>query len=560
MKTDIQTIYNSAYESTIELIGAGDIQLVGEQKSEEYAKTMAELVIERLIKKEKGGYTILDENLESLVDFGPLDNIPELDKSLRGFTTTVIPSFENEFGDVPSMHAPVVSDFLPISEMDIEEGGKRARVTLIESGWSNNGNYYSPSVLKQLVPLIESQRKIYVDHKIQQQNGGVTVNRGMMAWGATIESVIFVKDGGRSRIDAVLNFEGAPAGEIMRNASKHFPEEVGLSIATIARVTTGKREGKTGRIVEAWVKYFSTDFVNNPSAGGVVQTIFASEFESDLSIINYIVEAFHSLGDVFDDIKERDNFFTLMNLFTGLLIETSRTSDVSDAEKKKHINQLVVEFADKLKTIDMNRAFPSFEEEVEESETEEEIMKISEATLTVLENQNPSVVKAIEERAISNYESAQNIGETKDDLETAKETLSGVETKLEETDKELKEIKETLDTVEKDKADAEAKLAGFEEAQVKEAKEETINKLLGESKFPGGADKFPEFYMKGLLELKTEEEIKTAIDEASNLALLGTGKITGNNSEEVSETPSGNEIDVTEDDSAAVNILTAENN
>ena len=401
-------------------------------------------------------------------------------------------------------------------------------------------NYYSPSVLEQIVPLVKEQPKIFVNHTEVGRFG-----RSLDDWGATVESVNFVRDGKNSRVEAVLTFEGALQGEKMMNAVIHQPQEIGLSINTIAEISQGTRDGKTGRIVEKWVKYHSTDFVHGASAGGKVQAVFASQGDEDLSMLAELIENLNSLADSYEKDKEWQNFFLLTELLTWLIIETSRTSDVDESEKKKHISQLVSEFEEKLKTIDLNRAFPPFGEIGEAKNEEATDMEVAKITLAVLEQDNPSLVEAIAKKAVEELEDGKAVTQTKEDLKVAKESLTEVAGELEVTTKKLKETKDKLEVSEKAKADSEVKLAKFEETEAREAKTEMITKAINDSKYPGGAEKYPEYYMNQLFKMESEEEIKEAIENLSNTALSSSGQVKDNG-----ETTPGSDAD--EDSSKSV--------
>ncbi len=509
--------FSSLYDSLIE-----------SDKGEEFSFIIAKSIVENNLHEEEDGKTVsfTDENFEEIITVAP--------KQIKDFSKisgNLINTLEAQLPSSGGYNCPIIDESYQISESDFDSETKRAKVTLIQAGWSKNMNFYSPTILEQLVPFIKAQPKIFINHEEIGRFG-----LGLDRWGATVETVNFVRDGKKSRIEAILNFEGALQGEKMMNAVIHQPKEVGLSINTIAQVSQGTREGKTGRIIEKWVRYHSTDFVHGPSAGGKVQAVFASEMDEELSLMATLIESLQGLSDRFEVSKERDNFFTLMFLLERLIVETSRTSDVSDKDKKEHINQLVNEFADKLGTIDLNRAFPPFNE-IGEAKNEEatDMEGVAKITLAVLEQENPSLVQAITDRAVEALESGRAVIEMKEDLTVTKESLTKVEGELEQTSNKLKETEGKLEVSEKAKADAEVKLAKFEETTAREEKTEMITAAINDSKYPGGAEKYPEFYKEQLFEMETEDDIKEAIEALANLALSDSGKVTANG-ETTSET------------------------
>lgn len=565
MKNDIDKIHASVADSVLELVDIGKIQLSPSASAEDYAKHFADMVTGRMIETDDG-WDFRDENLETVASLGSSTRV----QVLRDTATEVVSAYESFVPTEGIVHFPIESEWDFLSEnllWDVIEGnegeGKRAKVVLIRAGWSKNMNYYSPSILEQLVPLIKKQPKIFVDH---------TNNPGMEQWAATIETVTFVRDGINSRIEAIISFDGAPKGEIFREAVIHQPGEVGLSINTMAEVSQGEREGKQGRIVEKWVLYKSTDFVHGPSAGGGIKAVFASinkesiqNEELEDSILLLIAESLHSLGDEFERTKERNSFFLLLDLLTWLIVETSRTADATPAEKKKHVSQLVGEFSDKLGTIDLNRAFPPFGEINSESGQRQESVVIKEAemeisalTAAALESANPALVKEIMEKAIASSEDVQRLAKLEKDFKESERVLKEVTDKLEASVVSLKEATDSLETLKLEKEKIDSKLSVYEDEKQKKEKEALVDKAISDSKYPGGTETFPEYFRNQLLEEEDEEKIKTTIEELANGMLSDTAKVedNGNTSESSAKSSEDKSKDsVISNDKSAANSL-----
>lgn len=173
-----------------------------------------------------------------------------------------------------------------------EEGvkGKQLEVTLIEAGWSKNGNYYSKQVAESVADHILESKKLYMDHDLTMSGQPRSLKEVVAI---AVESY---KEDGKAK--AIVEMTENPNTVWLYELAKQFPHEVGLSIDARARVKEGEIEGQTGRIIEDIVKLNSVDFVTTPSAGGEVTRIAASEeFEKVLNDLKTTAERLNSVNE-----------------------------------------------------------------------------------------------------------------------------------------------------------------------------------------------------------------------------------------------------------------------
>lgn len=226
-----------------------------------------------------------------------------------------------------------------------EDGkGKQLEVTLIESGWSKNGNYYSKEVAESVADHILESKKLYMDHDLTMSGQPRSLKEVVAI------AVEAYKEDGRAK--AIVEMTENPNTIWLYELAKQFPQEVGLSIDARARVKEGEMEGKTGRIIEDIVKLNSVDFVTTPSAGGEVTRIAASvEFEKVLNDLKSTAERLNSVNED-NKNKEINNMaeekvvktetLTLESLQSnhGDIVEALKSKWAKDSEEAKKVGEL----------------------------------------------------------------------------------------------------------------------------------------------------------------------------------------------------------------------------
>ena len=158
-------------------------------------------------------------------------------------------------------------------------------VTFITSGWSKNGNYWSPEIVKNLSErLLEEAHTQYVDHILTR----TTRSRSLYDKASTsLESWFEEKDGktvGKARVQVV---PASHKNGWLYDMAKEMPQEVRASVDTWVKVKKGKAEGREGTIIEHVAIFFSFDYVDRDSAGGGVDKALESEFFKRESVIDF---------------------------------------------------------------------------------------------------------------------------------------------------------------------------------------------------------------------------------------------------------------------------------
>ena len=225
------------------------------------------------------------------------------------------------------------------------------------SGISKNKNFYPGDVAEDLVPMLESRPRMYLDHKPLQPMGRATedlVSLIEKAWAEDGSS--FVK----------ANFEtGNPKTEWIWGLIEKFPKEVGVSIHAAVQGRKAKIDGQEVFAVEKIGQLFSLDVVGEPSAGGEFQG-FATEkanfhqVEGDANDLpsftmtsNVIdAEALENLKDELEKHKNRSAFWSIGYMVTELIWQVSINQNTDETTKKKEIDELVKEFGEELGKLD----------------------------------------------------------------------------------------------------------------------------------------------------------------------------------------------------------------
>lgn len=149
---------------------------------------------------------------------------------------------------------------------------RKAKVRLIQSGESKNGNIYSGPCLREAAPLFEGL-PIYPNHidgerKVEEKVG----------WYSDVK---YIGDDNSGELQAVANiFESEPKMWDLVKEQYNNPNAkiCGFSINAFGKGKTLQEDkgGKKRRVVESIVYADSTDIVDNPSAGGKVLELLES--------------------------------------------------------------------------------------------------------------------------------------------------------------------------------------------------------------------------------------------------------------------------------------------
>jgi len=141
-------------------------------------------------------------------------------------------------------------------------GGYENEITVLQEGWSLNGNYYPKSALGQLAEFCQQMVVGYFNH-------GDTFNRDPRDFCLCTESGRVDGNKVKAKIHVFEEPDGAMLKERIEYAKKHKANHLfGVSVDLFARAKEGEREGREGTIVEEVVKLNSVDIVMIPSAGG----------------------------------------------------------------------------------------------------------------------------------------------------------------------------------------------------------------------------------------------------------------------------------------------------
>jgi cation transport regulator len=391
-----------------------------------------------------------------------------------------------------------------LSEAEFNDTTKTAVVTAIVEGWSLNytdgkQRFYSPSAVSDVAELLNSSRKLYIDHS-------KTANRSMKEWTATCnkswEEVVNEKKVAKAEIDFTEN----PNTIWLFSEAKKHPSEIGLSIDGRGELRLGKVAGKDAAIVESVKQLNSLDFVTVPAAGGKVERVFASIDENKALYILH--EAYKTFDQILTNIQKNENPFieyeqaiSAIRGFVSELIWQAEVTNQTDLDKI--ISDSVNSFGEKLKK-SIGEIKKNQEPSKQESKNKEHKMDLSE-----LKKDHPELVKQLTE-------------EVKADIEANKKADNTAE-KLTETENKLKEAETQLAEKETKLAEAENKIAQYDAVEKAREKAEAIN---GKLKDAGVQDKVTETYVANLNKLDIEVA-EALIKEFADALKKNEGKIKG---------------------------------
>lgn len=182
-----------------------------------------------------------------------------------------------------SVRTLYLSELTPLAESVIDAEHKTVDVTLIQSGWSANGKYYSKEVLGRDKGIFEGV-KSYADHpgKNEETNRPERSVRDITGYYTNVRQA---DDGS---LKATRHFVGAVGTDVIYplvvETITNRPDLMGLSINALGKTKLGEVDGRKGIVVEALVKGNSVDDVTTPAAGGKYDRLLMAgdEFTTDL--------------------------------------------------------------------------------------------------------------------------------------------------------------------------------------------------------------------------------------------------------------------------------------
>lgn len=233
-----------------------------------------------------------------------------------------------------------------------KDGAKRVVLKVLQgrhtghSGISKNGNFYSAEAAQSLVPLLETRRKMYLNHRQLSKFG-----RDMLEWTATVEEA-WAKDGAAF---VKVKMTSNPNTEWLFEEMKANPEEVGVSIFAMVRGKKGIVDKQEVFIVEGFTFLVSADFVGDPSAGGGVEKVIENQFsdlpESGMGEIVAVIEG--TLAEKLEKSARRSKFYNIGYMVTDLMRSVAGEKNLPDEDKKKKIKEIADEFLSELEKINI---------------------------------------------------------------------------------------------------------------------------------------------------------------------------------------------------------------
>jgi len=246
--------------------------------------------------------------------------------------------------------AQISSGWLPLALIqESEKTGKVWRIKVIDSGWSQNGFYYSPKILKEAIPLFEGAKicAYEFDNRFFNHLPGFVANlvkqgfaKNVTGW---IDNVRYEKTDGKDGLTADYHITDSKMRETYKNAWEDGKKRdlLGFSIDAQAKVSTGIAEGRKGNIVEKIHEVTTVDQVTLPAAGGKFLRMVASMGGKKMDkLIKWVRENPEILG-----LKEGENIEDksdeeVLNMFVKTLEAKKKKKpeeekETEEAKKKK---------------------------------------------------------------------------------------------------------------------------------------------------------------------------------------------------------------------------------
>jgi hypothetical protein len=240
------------------------------------------------------------------------------------------------------------SGWLPLTLIkESNKEGKVWRVMIIRAGWSKNGVFYSPAVLKASRKLFESAKvnafqfkDHYFDHLPEE--AGDMVRQGfaknLAGW---LESVQYEKVGAEEGLTGDFHVTDNFIRETFRNSWEDGKRDLlGFSIDAKGSLVPGTAEGKTGKIAQEIKHVNSVDIVTLPAAGGRLLRMVASMGGNPMDI-KKLIEMVRDNPEILGleegvDVKDKSDEEVLNLLFEALNAKKKKKGEEEETEEAKN--------------------------------------------------------------------------------------------------------------------------------------------------------------------------------------------------------------------------------
>jgi len=216
----------------------------------------------------------------------------------------------------------------------ISADGREVEVTVLESGLSRNGWYYSPQLLEAATPIFEGARA-FADHP----GPGDRAERSVRDIVGYYHSPRFDPAAADrpARIKAVLKVLDSAdwLWTMIAEAIAGGRPFIGLSVDFVGAVKPGVRAGAPVREVQAIRQLLSVDVVTRPAAGGRFERILNSEEEQIMNPEPQVQEAVSEAQRLLDEARRERRIAECERSLNGMLAATKLPSAFQDKLRKR---------------------------------------------------------------------------------------------------------------------------------------------------------------------------------------------------------------------------------
>ena len=333
------------------------------------------------------------------------------------------------------------------ASFDKEKGN--LKLTVVSKGWSKNDNYWTQEALNDLPQVFADRRKVYVDH---QMDSGKP--RSIRDWAAQVVEMSTENEMVKSNV----HLFDKPFDWLKERVEK-FPEEVGVSVDVRAKVRQGEIDGRKGQIVERVTAARSFDFVAEASAGGKVDQMLESIWETQMKElpVQDILEL--TEGELVKLMKAKDEsgkVYDLWYTLKSLLRNITGAIGQDETAKKKRISDALDEF--KSMMLKFSPATFATEGIVPNNLAKEvkEDMDLKELNVLNLTQARPDLITEIKDFVIKEFKEQEEVDKNKEELQRLKEENGKMMKELDELkvkDAEQKKQEEIREELKKSKLD-----------------------------------------------------------------------------------------------------------
>jgi len=281
-------------------------------------------------------------------------------------TTTTTAEVREAFEDELTLSVSLAEESVEISED--EKGNRLVRVpaVLVESGWSENGRYYSKELLRKSAHLFEGAGSF---------DGHVRTPKMRDYVGVFHDASFNETAGPNMRGGVTANY--CIFDPAVQRVAEHAPHLVRLSIRGKGDVRRGEADGRTGWIVEEFRQEprWTCDAVIAPGAGGGVTVLEALDTETkedsmSIESVKDLRESYPEFVKAIEDAKAAQIAEANEDTETKNLLEETQ-SELSEAIKARDAAQQKVQILESQQVLNEKLAeaklLPSLEEDIRES-------------------------------------------------------------------------------------------------------------------------------------------------------------------------------------------------